>query len=69
MSDGYTDSVVVAEIDAHSPLVDTVDIALYDTFAQAEADCDALDVLIRNPRARRVAIYTWNFSSDLVSTA
>ena len=69
MFDGYANSVVVAEIDANAPLVDTVDIALYDTFAQAEADCDDLDVLIRNPRARRVVVYTWSFHSDLVATA
>ena len=38
MLDPYRDRVVVAEIDANEPLEDTVDIALYDSFAQAESD-------------------------------
>ena len=60
MFDGYTDQSVIAEIDAHASLHDEVDIAMYDTFAQAEADCDDIDILIRNPRARRAVVYTWN---------
>jgi DNA-binding NarL/FixJ family response regulator len=69
MFDRYTDQIVVAEIDANASLTDRVDIALYDTFAQSEADCDDIDVLIRNPRARRAVVYTWNFQPDLVATA
>ena len=69
MFDGYPDQIVVAEIDANTELHDSVDIALYDTFAQPEADCDDIDVLIRNPRARKAAVYTWNFHPDLVATA
>ncbi len=69
MFDRYSDQIVVAEIDANAPLTDRVDIALYDTFAQSEADCDDIDVLIRNPRARRAVVYTWNFQPDLVATA
>ena len=69
MFDGYTDQIVIAEIDAHASLHDEVDIAMYDTFAQAEADCDDINILIRNPRARRAVVYTWNFHPDLVATA
>ena len=49
MFDPYRDRVVVAEIDANKPLVDAVDIALYDTFAQPEADHDDVSVLVYNP--------------------
>jgi DNA-binding NarL/FixJ family response regulator len=69
MFDGYTDKIVVAEINANTLVHDRVDIALYDTFAQPEADCDDIDVLISNPRARRAVVYTWNFHPDLVDTA
>ena len=69
MLDGYRDRVVIAEIDANAPLVDTVDIALYDSFAQPESDHDEIDVLIRSPRARRVVVYTWNFHPDLIESA
>lgn len=69
MLDPYRDRVLVAEIDANEPLVDTVDIALYDSFAQAESDHDEIDVLVRSPRAKRVVVYTWNFAPDLIESA
>jgi DNA-binding NarL/FixJ family response regulator len=69
MFDQYSDRIVVAEIDANEPLTEVVDIALYDTFGQAEADRGDLGVLVAHPAARRVAVYTWNFHPDLVSTA
>ena len=66
MLDPYRDRVLVAEIDANEPLVDTVDIALYDSFAQPESDHDEIEVLVRSPRAKRVVVYTWNFAPDLI---
>ena len=67
--DQYADRIVVAEIDSNRPLVDDVDIVLYDSFAQPEADHDEIQVLIDNPHARRVVVYTWNFHPDLVELA
>jgi DNA-binding NarL/FixJ family response regulator len=69
MFDRYSDRIVVAEIDMNEPLDDTVDVALYDTFAQPEADHEEIGVLIRSPHARRVVVYTWNFHPDLVESA
>ena len=69
MLDPYRNRVLVAEIDANKPLDDTVDIALYDSFAQPESDHDEIDVLIRSPHAKRVVVYTWNFHPDLVAGA
>lgn len=69
MLDGYRDRVVIAEIDATEPLRDRVDIVLYDSFAQPESDHHEIAVLADNPRARRLAIYTWNFHPDLVASA
>ena len=43
---------------------DDVDIALYDSFAQPESDQQEIKVLVDNPRARRVVVYTWNFHPD-----
>jgi len=65
----YRDRVVIAELDANKSVSDPVDIALYDAFAQAESDQDQIRVLIDNPRARRVVVYTWNFHPDLVDSA
>jgi DNA-binding NarL/FixJ family response regulator len=71
MLDPYRHRVLVAEIDANEPLHDTVDIALYDSFAQPEpeAERDEIDVLVGSPHARRVVIYTWNFHPELIETA
>ena len=58
MLDPYRNRVLVAEIDANEPLVDTVDIALYDSFAQPESDHNQVEVLLRSPHANRIVIYT-----------
>jgi len=69
MLDQYSDRVVIAELDTNEALLDTVDIALYDSFAQPESDHDEIAVLVANPRARRVVVYTWNFHPDLIHSA
>jgi DNA-binding NarL/FixJ family response regulator len=65
----YPDRVVIAEIDTNSAVSDEVDVVLYDSFAQPESDRDEIKVLVDNPRARRVVVYTWNFHPDLVDQA
>ncbi|HJV13190.1 MAG TPA: response regulator transcription factor [Propionibacteriaceae bacterium] len=65
----YRDRVVIAELDTNQPVSDVVDVVLYDTFAQPESDQEEISVLIGNPRARRVVVYTWNFHPDLVHSA
>jgi DNA-binding NarL/FixJ family response regulator len=69
MFDRYRDRVIVAEIDATTTLHDEVDIVLYDSFAQPESDHEEIGVLVANPRARRVVVYTWNFHPDLIASA
>jgi DNA-binding NarL/FixJ family response regulator len=65
----YRDRIVVAELDSNMAVEDTVDIVLYDSFAQPESDHEEIAVLVANPRARRVVVYTWNFHPDLVLSA
>jgi DNA-binding NarL/FixJ family response regulator len=67
--DRFRDRVVVAELTANKTVEDDVDIVLYDSFAQPEADHDDIEVLIRNPYAHRVAVYTWNFHPRLIDSA
>jgi DNA-binding NarL/FixJ family response regulator len=69
MFDGYRDRVVIAEIDANESVTDIVDVVLYDSFAQPESDRDEIAVLVNNPRARRVVVYTWNFHPVLIASA
>jgi DNA-binding NarL/FixJ family response regulator len=65
----YSDRITVVELDANQPVTTSVDIALLDTFAQPEADGDELDVLIANPLARKVALYTWVFDQNVIDAA
>ncbi|MDX6374601.1 MAG: two-component system, NarL family, nitrate/nitrite response regulator NarL, partial [Nocardioidaceae bacterium] len=69
MLEPYRDRVVIAELDAGRPVEDVVDVVLYDTFAQPESDEAEIEVLVKNPHARRVAVYTWNFHAHLVREA
>ena len=69
MLEPYRDRVVIAELDAGRAVEDDVDVVLYDTFAQPESDEAEIEVLVRNPHARRVAVYTWNFHAHLVREA
>lgn len=65
----YRDRVEVVEIDANRPVAEDVDIALYDTFAQPEADHDEVAVLVRSQHALHVVVYTWNFHPQLIESA
>ena len=65
----YSDRVAVVELLANQPVTVDVDIALYDTFAQPEADLDTLDVLLASPHARKVVVYTWVFNAHVIDTA
>ena len=69
MFDRYQDRIVVVEIDTNRPLEDPVDIVLYDSYAQPESDHAEIQMLVDNPRARRVVVYTWNFHPDLIRNA
>ena len=67
--DRYRHQVLVTEMDLTEPVAEDVDIALYDNFAQGEADHDDIEALIASPHAQRVVVYTWNFDDALVQAA
>ena len=67
--DPYRDRIVIAELDTNKPVIDEVDVVLYDSFAQPEADHDDIAVLVDNPHARYVVVYTWNFHPALIESA
>lgn len=52
-----------------SDVREPVDVVLFDTFGQSEAHGDDVDVLLANPCAERVAVFTWNLARDLVRAA
>lgn len=64
----YADRVEVVELDSRMPLATPVDVLLYDTFGQIQAD--AIDVgEIARGLAGRVAVFSWNVQPELVERA
>lgn len=64
----YPQRVRVVELDANTPVLNDVDIVLYDTFAQAQADALDLTVLPTD-YAGKLVIFSWNNDAELTSAA
>ena len=69
MFDEYRDRLKVVEIDTNEPLAESIDLVLYDAFAQPESGHAQIGELVKNPRARHVVVYTWNFQPELIDSA
>jgi DNA-binding NarL/FixJ family response regulator len=65
----YAERLVIAEIDTNEPVMDSVDLVLYDSFAQPESDRFEISELVANPRVGKVVVYTWNLQPELVERA
>ena len=64
----YTDAFNIVELDADMPVQQVVDIALYDTFAQAQGDGEGVARLLANPRVDKLVVYSWNLQESLSAT-
>jgi len=64
----YSADFEIVELDADMPVQQPVDIALYDTFAQAQGDGDGVARLLANPRVRKLVVYSWNLQESLAAT-
>ncbi|XVX20499.1 LuxR C-terminal-related transcriptional regulator [Actinomycetota bacterium] len=69
MLDDYKDRVSVVELNAGTDVDEQVDIALYDSFAQAPFDAGDLADVLNNPKVSRVVVYTWNLQNDVIRLA
>lgn len=69
MLEPYSHRVDVVEINANLIPATPVDIALYDTFAQGEANHEDLTDLLAAEHLRKVVIYTWNLHPNLLQMA
>ncbi|MEV8212513.1 response regulator transcription factor [Leifsonia sp. NPDC077715] len=69
MFDDFRDRLKVVEIDTNEPLAESIDVVLYDAFAQPESGHAQIGELVKNPRARHVVVYTWNFHPELIDSA
>lgn len=65
----YEDRISVVELDVREPVSTPVDITLYDTFSEAQADEDDIDEMLDNGHAGALVVYTWNMQPQLVEVA
>ncbi len=61
----FRDRVAVVELDSSLPVLQDVDVILYDTFGQVQGDGVDLEELVHGGDAK-VAIFSWNVQPDLV---
>ena len=69
MLEPYADRVEVVEIDIRDLSPRPVDLTLYDTFGQLQADQFRIDEVVASPATGAVVIYTWNTQEELVEQA
>lgn len=65
----FTDRIAVVELDANAHPIEPVDVALYDAFAQGQANHDDVQPLLDDDHIEHVVMYTWNFDPWLVAEA
>ncbi|MBO0845663.1 MAG: response regulator transcription factor [Nocardioides sp.] len=65
----YSDRIEIVEGDLNSHPASSVDIALFDTFAQSFRDRQRIARLVSDPRIGKVVVYTWSADDPAVSAA
>lgn len=66
MLEPFAGRVEVVELDSQLPVVQQVDVALYDTFGQSQGDGRDVREMVGQDNIAKVAVYSWNLSRDLV---
>jgi NarL family two-component system response regulator LiaR len=65
----YQGVIQVVELDLNTPVNESVDIALYDTFASTQGDRSGVHDLSANPHVGRVVVYSWVLDEVLIRAA
>ncbi len=69
MFDPYRPRVKLIELDARKPVARSVDIVLYDTFAQAQGNQAEIREVLASSLADKVVLYSWNTQPELIAAA
>jgi DNA-binding NarL/FixJ family response regulator len=69
MFDHYADRVEVAHLQELDSVDDHFDVTLLDTFALGRNALDDLDILVANPLAEAVVLFTWVFDQKVIDDA
>ena len=68
MFEAYEADIDVVELEIGRPIEERVDVVLFDTFAQHEADSNDVATLVANGRGEHVVVFTWSFSRSLITS-
>ena len=66
MLEHFSDRIQIVELDSRRPVVSDVDVALYDTFGQAQGTAIDLDDVLTPGSASRLLVYSWNHSERVI---
>ena len=66
MLEEFSDRVAVVEIDSRMPVMADVDVALYDTFGQAQGTTIDLEQVIAPGVETRLVVFSWNHSAAII---
>ncbi|NHI20779.1 response regulator transcription factor [Phycicoccus endophyticus] len=69
MFEPFRDRVHLVEFDSRMPVERRVDVLLYDTFAQDQADRASIAEILAAGEADRIVLYSWNTHESLARTA
>ena len=69
MFEPFRDRVHLVELDSRMPVQRQVDVVLYDTFAQDQADRASIAEMLADGAADRIVLYSWNTHEALAQAA
>lgn len=69
MFEPYRPRVKLIELNARKPVARSVDIVLYDTFAQVQGNQAEIRDVLASSLADKVVLYSWNTQEELISAA
>lgn len=65
----YQERIRIVEMDLNTEVDASVDIALYDSFANAQGDSGEVRGLVTNPAVGKMVVYTWNFDQHRIDAS
>ncbi|GAB3133816.1 response regulator transcription factor [Tsukamurella serpentis] len=64
----YTDQIEVVEMVVNTAVNESVDIALYDSYANPQSDTAEVRRLSRNPSISKVVVYSWDLNPSQIDS-
>lgn len=65
----YRSRIRIVELDVDVPVQASVDLALFDSFANPQGDSGEVRELVQNPAVAKTVVYTWNFDQHRIAAS